>query len=152
MRHTCRVSVDGPTGFAKFEARYKPAKQFMELFVSTCVVLELHGFNPQNLANTINGEAAVTSLVLSSGLCADDSCAGFAKLGHQPGAEFIELLVSTCVAMELRGFKPQHLANTINGEAGWMSISISELCELMVVVQALQSSAISREQTSWSCL
>jgi hypothetical protein len=57
MRHTCRGSVDGPTGFAKFEARYKPAKEFMELFMRTCVVaMKLKEFNPQNLANTINGE------------------------------------------------------------------------------------------------
>jgi hypothetical protein len=88
----------------------------MELFVRTCVAMELHGFNPQNLANTINGEAAVTSVVMSSGLYADDCCAGFAKLGYQPAAELMELLVSTCVAMELKGFKPQALANTINGE------------------------------------
>ena len=114
-RHQGAVA-DGPTGFAKFEARYKPAKEFMELFVRTCVAMKLHGFNPQALANTMNGEAAVTSVVISSGLCADDSCAGFAKLGHQPGAEFMELLVSICVAMELHGFKPQHLANIINGE------------------------------------
>jgi hypothetical protein len=48
--------ADGPTGFAKFEARYKPAKEFAELFVRACVAMELKGFNPQNLANTINGE------------------------------------------------------------------------------------------------
>jgi hypothetical protein len=41
---------------------------FMELFVRTCVAMELQGFNPQNLANTINGEAAATNVVMSSGL------------------------------------------------------------------------------------
>jgi hypothetical protein len=60
----------------------------------------------------------------------------------------MELLVKKCVAMELQGFIPQHLANTINGEAGWMSFSISELCELMAVVQASQSSAINRGPSS----
>jgi hypothetical protein len=88
----------------------------MELFMRTCVAMELHGFNPQNLANAINGEAAVTSVVMSSGLCADDSCAGFAKLGHQPGAEFMKLFVRKCEGMCFKGFDPQHLANTINGE------------------------------------
>jgi hypothetical protein len=88
----------------------------MELFVRTCVGMELKGFDSQNLANTINGEAGVASVVMSSGLCADDSCAGFAKLGHQPGARFMELFVRKCVAMELSGFNPQHLANTVNGE------------------------------------
>jgi hypothetical protein len=57
-----RVDVVGPTGFAKFEARYKPAKEFMELFVRTCVAMKLHGFNPQDLANTVNGEAGWTEL------------------------------------------------------------------------------------------
>jgi hypothetical protein len=60
MRHTDRGSVDGSTGFAKFEARYKPAKEFMELFVRTCVAMKLKWFVPQALANTINGEAAIT--------------------------------------------------------------------------------------------
>jgi hypothetical protein len=66
-RHQGAVA-DGPTGFAKFEARYKPDKEFMELFVRTCVAMKLKGFDPQALANTINGEAAVTSVVMSSGL------------------------------------------------------------------------------------
>jgi hypothetical protein len=44
------------TGFAKFEARYKPDKEFMELIVRTCVAMRLKVFNPQELANTINGE------------------------------------------------------------------------------------------------
>jgi hypothetical protein len=48
--------ADGPTGFAKFEATYKPDKEFAELFVRTCVAIELKGFDSQNLANTINGE------------------------------------------------------------------------------------------------
>jgi hypothetical protein len=66
-RHQGAVA-DGPTGFAKFETRYKPAQEFIELFVRTCVAMGLKGFDPQNLANTINGEAAVTSVVMSSGL------------------------------------------------------------------------------------
>jgi hypothetical protein len=59
----------GSTGFAKFEARFKPAQTFMDLFVRTCVAMELQGFNPQNLANTINGEAAVKSVVIYPAAC-----------------------------------------------------------------------------------
>jgi hypothetical protein len=44
------------TGFAKFEARYKPGKEFMELFVRKCVAMELKDFDPQALANIMNGE------------------------------------------------------------------------------------------------
>jgi hypothetical protein len=40
----------------------------MELFVRTCVAMKLKGFDPQALANTMNGDAAVTSVVMSSGL------------------------------------------------------------------------------------
>jgi hypothetical protein len=42
---------------------------------------------------------------------------GFAKLEHDPGEAFMELLVDTCVAGRLRDFNPQNLANTINGES-----------------------------------
>jgi hypothetical protein len=41
---------------------------------------------------------------------------GFAKLEHDPGSAFLELFVNTCLASRLRGFKPQELANVINGE------------------------------------
>jgi hypothetical protein len=126
--------VVGPTGFAKFEARYKPAKEFMELLVRTCVAMELKGFDPQALANTMNGEAAVTSVVMSSGLCADNSCAGFAKLGHLPGAEFMELFVRTCVARKLKGFDPQHLTNTINGEVEGCAHLNSRVLGLMSIL------------------
>jgi hypothetical protein len=32
----------------------------------------------------------------------------------------MELLVDTCTAMGLKGFKPQNLSNTINGQEGLM--------------------------------
>jgi hypothetical protein len=44
------------TGFAKFEARYKPDKEFMELFVRMCEDIGFQGFRPQHLGNIINGE------------------------------------------------------------------------------------------------
>jgi hypothetical protein len=42
--------------------------------------------------------------------------AGFAKLNHNPGTAFLELFVDACMAASLPGFKPQNLANVINGE------------------------------------
>jgi hypothetical protein len=42
---------------------------------------------------------------------------GFAKLEHDPGEAFMRLFVDACMATELKGFTPQGLANTINGEA-----------------------------------
>jgi hypothetical protein len=87
----------------------------MELFVRKCVAMELQVFIPQHLANTINGEAGCMSFSISE-LRADDSCAGFAKLGHQPGPEFMKLFVRKCEDMGFKGFCPQELANTINGE------------------------------------
>jgi hypothetical protein len=42
---------------------------------------------------------------------------GFAKLEYWPGEEFMGLFVRRCMAMQLEGFKPQALANVINGEA-----------------------------------
>jgi hypothetical protein len=41
-----------------------------------------------------------------------------AKLEHDPGKAFVKLFVDACTATELKGFNPQELANTINGEAG----------------------------------
>jgi hypothetical protein len=41
--------------------------------------------------------------------------AGLAKLDHHPGDEFLELFVDACMATRLQGFKPQDLANVING-------------------------------------
>jgi hypothetical protein len=108
---------------------------FMELFVRTCVAMELKGFNPQDLANTINGEAAVTCIVMSSGLSVDDSCAGFAKLGHQPGAHFVELFVRKCEGMGFKGFDPQHLANTINGEVEGCAHPNSQVLGLMNIIR-----------------
>jgi hypothetical protein len=55
------------------------------------------------------------SPVLRSGLEVTLYRAGFAKLGYQPGTEFMKLFVRTCVVMELKGFAPLHLANIING-------------------------------------
>jgi hypothetical protein len=42
--------------------------------------------------------------------------AGFAKLNHNPRTAFLELFVDVCMATKLQGFKPQELANVINGE------------------------------------
>jgi hypothetical protein len=42
--------------------------------------------------------------------------AALAKMGHHPGGPFMELLVDTCTGMGLNGFKPQGLANILNGE------------------------------------
>jgi hypothetical protein len=122
----------------------------MELFVSTCVAMELKVFNSQDLAHIINGEAGWMSFKDLGVVRADGCCAGFAKLGHQPGVRFMELLVRKCVAMELQGFNPQELANTVNGEA-----TVTKSCpadsELMTDMQALRSSAINREPGLWSC-
>jgi hypothetical protein len=41
-------------GFAKLD--HNPGKAFLELFVDACVTTKLQGFNPQNLANVVNGE------------------------------------------------------------------------------------------------
>jgi hypothetical protein len=41
---------------------------------------------------------------------------GFAKLEYDPGRAFLEVFVDACLASELKGFEPQHLANVINGE------------------------------------
>jgi hypothetical protein len=35
---------------------------------------------------------------------------------HHPGGPFMELLVNTCTAMGLKGFKPQEISNIINGQ------------------------------------
>jgi hypothetical protein len=40
---------------------------------------------------------------------------GFAKFGHDPGRAFLEVFVDACLASRLKGFKPQELANVING-------------------------------------
>jgi hypothetical protein len=39
-----------------------------------------------------------------------------AKIGYMPGKELMGLFVRTCTAMRLEGFKPQGLANIINGK------------------------------------
>jgi hypothetical protein len=44
-------------GFAKLE--FTPEKEFMGLFVRTCTRMQLEGFDPQELALTINGESVV---------------------------------------------------------------------------------------------
>jgi hypothetical protein len=124
---------DSRAGFAKLG--HQPGARFMELLVRKCVAMELQGFNPQNFANTINGEAAVTSVVMSSGLCADESCAGFAKLGHQPGAEFMKLFVRECEDKRFKDFEPQDLANTINGEVEGCAHSNSQVLGLMRIYQ-----------------
>jgi hypothetical protein len=45
------------TGFAKLE--YPPGDEFMGLFVRTCTAMQLEGFDPQDLANVINGAASI---------------------------------------------------------------------------------------------
>jgi hypothetical protein len=42
--------------------------------------------------------------------------AGLAKLEYRPGEEFMRLFVAACVARHFEGFKPQDLANVINGQ------------------------------------
>jgi hypothetical protein len=42
--------------------------------------------------------------------------AGLAKLEYRPEAEFMRLFVEVCMARRFEGFKPQNLANVINGE------------------------------------
>jgi hypothetical protein len=41
-------------GFAKLN--YRPDEEFMGLFVRTCTAMQLEGFNPQELANLMNGK------------------------------------------------------------------------------------------------
>jgi hypothetical protein len=53
------VSGLGP-GLAKLG--HHPGEAFMELLVDACVARRLRDFNPQNLANTINGEARMRFL------------------------------------------------------------------------------------------
>jgi hypothetical protein len=47
------------TGLAKLE--YRPEAEFMRLFVAACTVMRFEGFNPQELANVINGEHVCTA-------------------------------------------------------------------------------------------
>jgi hypothetical protein len=47
---------------------------------------------------------------------APPSVAGLAKLGHDPGPAFLEVFVDACLALKLKTFEAQHLANVINGE------------------------------------
>jgi hypothetical protein len=53
---TVLVFVDGPTGCARFEASYKPDKEFLELLVRTCLARKLKGLDEKTLASTIKGE------------------------------------------------------------------------------------------------
>jgi hypothetical protein len=41
-------------GLAKLD--HHPGHAFLELFVDACAAMRLQGFDPQNLANVINGE------------------------------------------------------------------------------------------------
>jgi hypothetical protein len=41
---------------------------------------------------------------------------GLAKLEYRPEAEFMRLFVTACVTLRFESFKPQELANVINGE------------------------------------
>jgi hypothetical protein len=47
------------TGLAKLE--YRPEAEFMRLFVAACFANRFEGFNPQDLANVINGELVCTT-------------------------------------------------------------------------------------------
>jgi hypothetical protein len=40
---------------------------------------------------------------------------GLATFDHEPGAEFMELLVEECLARGLQDFNPQELANVLSG-------------------------------------
>jgi hypothetical protein len=54
---------------------------------------------------------------------------GLAKLEHDPGEAFMKLFVHVCMASELKGFTPQNLANTINGEGeGLLSPGVIVYC------------------------
>jgi hypothetical protein len=54
------------TGLAKLE--HDPGEAFMKLFVHVCMATELKVFTPQNLANTINGEAGMSPpIVMTTG-------------------------------------------------------------------------------------
>jgi hypothetical protein len=54
---------------------------------------------------------------------------GFAKLEHHPGEAFMKFFVTACMAAELKGFTPQHLANTINGKGeGFLTSGIIVYC------------------------
>jgi hypothetical protein len=48
------------TGLGKLE--YRPETEFMRLFVAACMASRFVGFNPQNLANVINGEHVCSHL------------------------------------------------------------------------------------------
>jgi hypothetical protein len=52
------------TGFAKLG--HHPGDAFMELFVGTCMASGLKGFEPQGLANIINGEQKAPQACRSS--------------------------------------------------------------------------------------
>jgi hypothetical protein len=64
---------------------------------------------------------------------ADDSCAGFAKLGHQPGADFMKLFVRKCEDMIFKGFDAQALSNILNGEVERCAHSNSQVLGLMSI-------------------
>jgi hypothetical protein len=47
------------TGLAKLE--YRPEAEFMRLLVAACIMRHFEGFNPQDLANVINGDHMCTA-------------------------------------------------------------------------------------------
>jgi hypothetical protein len=49
------------TGFAKLE--YPPGDEFMRLFARACTAMQLEGFEPQHLANVMNGEATQIDVI-----------------------------------------------------------------------------------------
>jgi hypothetical protein len=49
--------------------------------------------------------------------------AGLAKLEYRPEAEFMRLFVAACMASRFEGFKPQNLANVINGELMYTAVA-----------------------------
>jgi hypothetical protein len=104
------------TGMAKLE--YRPRVEFMELLVDECEARGLKSFDPQALANTINGEdlPLLRSVRVTVFLLNLAHVTGFAKLGYYPGDSFMDLFVDICMEMQLRDFVPQALANVINGE------------------------------------
>jgi hypothetical protein len=102
------------TGLAKLE--YRPEAEFMRLFVVACMARHFEGFNPQDLANVINGEYRCTAEASVVGATSHLRVTGLAKLEYRPEAEFMRLFVATCVTLRFEGFKPQNLSNVINGE------------------------------------
>jgi hypothetical protein len=112
------VALLGP-GLAKLG--HHPGEAFMRVFIETCMATELKGLNSIDFANIINGSSIwqkMRTMVNRQIEKRTVMIAGFAKLEHHPGEAFMRLFVDACTASELKGFKPQPLANILNGKEG----------------------------------